>query len=164
MAIMIILLLILSSASHAQFDLPEWQVVVPETNTLISGVHAGPTNPVLINDQGVASAFELQDFLSFDPNGQTTINAIGLKESDDSDPIILIAFSTAVDNFSMGDVLECQNQVCNVVFNPQSDLGVSEVTVAFRNIYEQEVDNKTLEEKIGVINWYANEVIAKVRG
>lgn len=41
------------------------------------------------------------------------------------------------------------------------DLGVTEVTVAFRNIYEQEPDNKTLEEKTGILHWYANEVIAK---
>ena len=43
------------------------------------------------------------------------------------------------------------------------DLGVTEVTVAFRNIYEMEPDDKSLEEKMGVIHWYANEVMAKVR-
>lgn len=41
------------------------------------------------------------------------------------------------------------------------DLGVTEVTVAFRNIYQQEPDDKTLDEKKGMLNWYANEVIAK---
>lgn len=43
------------------------------------------------------------------------------------------------------------------------DAGVDEVTLAFRNVYEQEVDDKSVEEKIGVMTWYANEVIAKTR-
>lgn len=43
------------------------------------------------------------------------------------------------------------------------DLGVTEVTLAFRNIYEMEIDDKTVEEKIAIMHWYANEVMAKVR-
>jgi probable F420-dependent oxidoreductase len=43
------------------------------------------------------------------------------------------------------------------------DIGVTGVTVAFRNIYEMEADDKTVEQKIGVLEWFANEVIAKVR-
>jgi probable F420-dependent oxidoreductase len=39
--------------------------------------------------------------------------------------------------------------------------GVTEVTLAFRNIYALEPDDKTLEEKIATMHWYANEVIAK---
>lgn len=39
--------------------------------------------------------------------------------------------------------------------------GVTEITLAFRNIYAMEPDDKTLEEKIGTMHWYANEVIAK---
>lgn len=127
MAVMIFLLLILTSVAHAQFDQPEWQIIVPESQTLISGVHAGPINPVIINDLGEVSEFDLQEFLSFVPSGQTSINAIDLNESDFTDPVLLIAFSTAVDSFSMGDVLRCQNQTCNVVFNPYIDLGISEV-------------------------------------
>jgi probable F420-dependent oxidoreductase len=42
------------------------------------------------------------------------------------------------------------------------EMGVTEVTLAFRNIYEQELDDKSVEEKIGVMDWYANDVIAKV--
>ncbi len=42
------------------------------------------------------------------------------------------------------------------------DIGVTEVTLAFRNVYEQEPDDKTVEEKMGMLDWYANEVIAKV--
>lgn len=41
------------------------------------------------------------------------------------------------------------------------DIGVTEVSLAFRNIYEQEVDDKTVEEKIAVMDWYANAVMAK---
>lgn len=41
------------------------------------------------------------------------------------------------------------------------DIGVTEVTLAFRNIYEMEKDDKTVEEKIAIMDWYANEVIAK---
>jgi probable F420-dependent oxidoreductase len=39
--------------------------------------------------------------------------------------------------------------------------GVTEITLAFRNIYAMEPDDKSLEEKIGTMHWYANEVIAK---
>lgn len=39
--------------------------------------------------------------------------------------------------------------------------GVTEITLAFRNVYAKEVDDKSLEEKIGTMHWYANEVIAK---
>ncbi len=42
------------------------------------------------------------------------------------------------------------------------DLGVTEVSLAFRNIYQQEPDDKTVDEKIAVLDWYANEVIANV--
>ena len=42
------------------------------------------------------------------------------------------------------------------------DLGITEVTLAFRNVYEKEVDDKSVEEKIGVMDWYANEVMSKV--
>lgn len=42
------------------------------------------------------------------------------------------------------------------------DLGVTEVTLAFRNVYEQEPDDKSIDEKIGVMDWYANEVISKL--
>jgi probable F420-dependent oxidoreductase len=35
-------------------------------------------------------------------------------------------------------------------------IGVTEVIIGFRNVYEMEPD-KTLEEKIGMLNWYAGE-------
>jgi hypothetical protein len=35
---------------------------------------------------------------------------------------------------------------------------VSDVIIGFRNVYEMEVD-KPLEEKIGMLNWYAGEFI-----
>jgi probable F420-dependent oxidoreductase len=41
------------------------------------------------------------------------------------------------------------------------DIGVEEVTLAFRNVYEMEQDTKTVEEKITMMKWYADEVIAK---
>ena len=37
--------------------------------------------------------------------------------------------------------------------------GVTEVIIAFRNPYDAEPDTQTLEEKIGMINWYAENVI-----
>ena len=37
-------------------------------------------------------------------------------------------------------------------------IGVTEVIIGFRNVYEMEAD-KTLEEKIGMLNWYAGEFI-----
>ncbi|WP_101758946.1 TIGR03619 family F420-dependent LLM class oxidoreductase [Oceanicoccus sp. KOV_DT_Chl] len=42
------------------------------------------------------------------------------------------------------------------------DIGVTEVTVGFRNVYEQEPDDKSVAEKLAMMDWYANEVIAKV--
>jgi probable F420-dependent oxidoreductase len=43
------------------------------------------------------------------------------------------------------------------------DLGVSEAIVAFRNPYLAEPDPQTLEEKIGAIRWFAENVIHKTR-
>lgn len=43
------------------------------------------------------------------------------------------------------------------------DIGVAEVLVAFRDVYKSEPDDKTVEEKIGVMHWFADEVIAKSR-
>ena len=37
-------------------------------------------------------------------------------------------------------------------------IGVTEAIIGFRNVYEMEAD-KTLEEKIGMLNWYAGEFI-----
>ena len=42
-----------------------------------------------------------------------------------------------------------------------AEQGVTEITLAFRNVYAMEPDNKSLEEKIATMHWYANEVIAK---
>lgn len=43
------------------------------------------------------------------------------------------------------------------------DLGVRESIVAFRNPYAAEPDTRTLEEMVGQLNWFADNVIAKVR-
>ena len=37
-------------------------------------------------------------------------------------------------------------------------IGVSDVVIGFRNVYEMEED-KPLDEKIGMLNWYAGEFI-----
>ncbi|MFT4520816.1 MAG: putative F420-dependent oxidoreductase [Halioglobus sp.] len=37
--------------------------------------------------------------------------------------------------------------------------GVTEVIIAFRNPYDGQPDTQTVEEKIGMINWYADNVI-----
>ena len=42
-------------------------------------------------------------------------------------------------------------------------LGATEVIVAFRNAYEGGPDNRTLDGMIAEINWYASEVINKVK-
>ena len=41
--------------------------------------------------------------------------------------------------------------------------GVTEVIIAFRNPYDGKPDTQTLEEKIGMINWYAENVIRPYR-
>lgn len=43
------------------------------------------------------------------------------------------------------------------------EIGIDEVLVAFRNVYESEPDDKSVEEKIGMMKWFADEVIAKSR-
>ena len=43
------------------------------------------------------------------------------------------------------------------------DLGVSEAIVAFRNPYDGGPDTQTLDEKIGQINWFAENIIHKSR-
>jgi probable F420-dependent oxidoreductase len=42
--------------------------------------------------------------------------------------------------------------------------GVTEVIIAFRNPYDGTPDTQTLEEKIGMINWYAENIIKPYRG
>ena len=42
--------------------------------------------------------------------------------------------------------------------------GVTEVIIAFRNPYDGTPDTQALEEKIGMINWYAENVIRPYRG
>jgi hypothetical protein len=43
------------------------------------------------------------------------------------------------------------------------DAGVTEVIIAFRNPYDAEPDTQTAEEKIGMINWYAENEIEPYR-
>jgi probable F420-dependent oxidoreductase len=43
------------------------------------------------------------------------------------------------------------------------ELGIQEAIVAFRNPYMAEPDTQTLEEKVGAINWFAENVIHKSR-
>ena len=52
-------------------------------------------------------------------------------------------------------------------FNPDGvkkleDIGVAESIVAFRNPYDAEPDNRSLEDMIGQLHWFADNVIAKV--
>ena len=42
--------------------------------------------------------------------------------------------------------------------------GVTEVIIAFRNPYDATPDTQTVEEKVGMINWYAENVIRPYRG
>jgi probable F420-dependent oxidoreductase len=44
-----------------------------------------------------------------------------------------------------------------------SKIGVTEVIIAFRNPYENQADTQTLDEKIGMINWYAENLIHPYR-
>jgi len=41
--------------------------------------------------------------------------------------------------------------------------GVTEVIIAFRNPYDAQPDTQTVEEKIGMINWYADNVMRPFR-
>jgi probable F420-dependent oxidoreductase len=41
------------------------------------------------------------------------------------------------------------------------DIGVTEVVIAFRNAYEGKPDLETLEQKVGAINWFSDEIIGK---
>lgn len=41
------------------------------------------------------------------------------------------------------------------------DIGITELIVAFRDVYAKEADDKSVEEKRGMMEWYANEIISK---
>ena len=41
------------------------------------------------------------------------------------------------------------------------DIGIDEVIVAFRDVYQAEPDDKSVAEKRGMMEWYASDVIAK---
>jgi len=43
------------------------------------------------------------------------------------------------------------------------DIGIQEVLVAFRDVYQSEPDDKTVDEKIAGMRWFADEVIGKSR-
>lgn len=43
------------------------------------------------------------------------------------------------------------------------DLGIGEAVIGFRNAYDGSPDTQTLEEKIGQINWFADNLIHKSR-
>ena len=43
------------------------------------------------------------------------------------------------------------------------DMGVTDVIIGFRNAYQNEKDNQTLEEKLGPLRAFADNVIAKTR-
>ena len=42
-------------------------------------------------------------------------------------------------------------------------IGITEVVIAFRNPYEGGADDQSLEEKIAMINWYAENIIQPYR-
>jgi len=42
------------------------------------------------------------------------------------------------------------------------EMGVTDVIVGFRNAYQMEQDTETVDQKVAAINWYSNEIIAKL--
>ena len=42
------------------------------------------------------------------------------------------------------------------------DIGVTDLTVAYRNIYESQPDTQSVAEKSAALDWYAEKVIAKL--
>lgn len=57
-------------------------------------------------------------------------------------------FTTGQDAFTMDGIAKLE------------EIGVTDVIIGFRNVYEMEPD-KSLDEKIGMLNWYAGEFIKK---
>ncbi len=112
--------------ADAQTDTPEWQMVVPETSATVAGVYGDHNQPLLIDQDGVVSAVVLADYLPFSVPDQAAIQAISFRETDDIEPILLVVFSVAVDVYMPGEVLQCQNQQCQSVFNPAVDLGLNQ--------------------------------------
>jgi probable F420-dependent oxidoreductase len=55
-------------------------------------------------------------------------------------------FTTGQNAFTQEGIAELEN------------IGVTDVIIGFRNVYEMEPD-KSLEEKVGMVNWYAGEFI-----
>ncbi len=44
------------------------------------------------------------------------------------------------------------------------ELGVTDVIIGLRNAYQMEHDTETLQQKLDAMNWFADSVIAKVKG
>ena len=51
-----------------------------------------------------------------------------------------------------------QNAFTRAGIEELEDIGVTDVVIGFRNVYEMEAD-KPLDEKIAMLNWYAGEFI-----
>jgi hypothetical protein len=44
------------------------------------------------------------------------------------------------------------------------ELGVTDVIIGFRNAYQMEQDTETLQQKVDAMKWFADSVIAEVKG
>ena len=53
------------------------------------------------------------------------------------------------------------NSVATVLNAVGQDLGVTECIVGFRDTYKGEQDTKTVAQKIAMLQWFADNIIAK---
>jgi len=130
------------------FDIPELKLTPVPANPvpLIVGGHAEPAlkRAARLGDGWIAAGGDLESLKKMIDR----INELRKEYQRDHLPFEIHAGSA--DGFSADGVKRLR------------DIGVHEVMVAFRDVYKSEPDNKSVEEKIGQMQWYANEVMAKV--
>lgn len=122
--LLLILMLFETVNSTAQFS--EWKVFVPNEPTLYQGIYAD-------NNEGVIIGYDTEeiyfgDFVPFTIPDQTAVSGFSLVPTEDVLSIWL-TFSTPVDNYLAGDVIECINDICTLIFSATESLPVPDSIV-----------------------------------
>ncbi len=127
------------------FNMPAIKMTpVPKTPVpLIVGGHAEPAlkRAAKLGDGWIAAGGKISDYSVMIDR----INELRKEYGRDHLPFQMQAMSH--DSFSVDGLLQLKA------------IGVTEVIVAFRDVYGQEPDDKTVEEKIKKIQWYADALI-----
>lgn len=114
---------------------------------LLVGGHAKPAlrRAAKLGDGWIAAGGKIEDYKVMIDQ----INAYRKEYGRDHLPFQIQAMSH--DSFSVDGLLQLHA------------IGVTEVIIAFRDVYGQEADDKSVEEKTNMLNWYADTLIKPFR-